>query len=68
MAAAIVDAVDAVRGQYRVTDFRWFDLRDADSADPRVESRYGLLRDDYTPKPAFSTYRRLVAQLSGPGR
>jgi len=68
MAAAMVDAVDAVRGQYRVTDFRWFDLRDADSADPRVESRYGLLRDDYTPKPAFSTYRRLVARLSGPGR
>jgi hypothetical protein len=26
--------------------------------------RLGLLRSDYSPKPAFATYRRLVADLS----
>jgi len=64
VAAATVDAVDEVRGAYHVTDFRWFDLRDADSSAPSTEGRYGLLRDDYSPKPAFSAYRAIVANRS----
>jgi hypothetical protein len=26
---------------------------------------YGVMRDDYTPKPALCTYRDLIAKLSG---
>jgi hypothetical protein len=63
-----VTAVDSVRGTFNVTAYRWFDLRDADSAGESFESRYGLLNDDYTPKPAFAAYRRLVAELSAPRR
>ena len=48
---------------HRVTGYRWFDLRDADSASPSFESRYGLMRDDYRPKPAFAAYRDLIATL-----
>jgi hypothetical protein len=58
-----VHAVAAARAKYGVTDYRWFDLRDADTADPSFESHYGLMRDDYTPKPAFFTYRDLIARL-----
>lgn len=58
---AVVRAVSQDRGRFGVTDFRWFDLRDADSDSPRFESHYGLLRDDYRPKPAFRTYRGLIA-------
>jgi hypothetical protein len=68
VAAAMVGAVDEVRGAYHVTDFRWFDLRDADSSVANVESSYGLLRDDYTPKAAFEVYRALVARRSAPAR
>ena len=50
---------------YGVTDLRWFDLRDADSTGSSFESQYGLMRDDYSPKPAFGVYRGLVATLSG---
>jgi hypothetical protein len=49
-----------------VTDYRWFDLRDADSASSSFEDQYGLMTDDYAPKPAFATYRSLVAKLGGP--
>ena len=59
---AIARTVSGHRSTYDVTDFRWFDLRDADSASPRFESRYGLLRDDYGPKPAFGSYRRIIAK------
>jgi hypothetical protein len=60
---AAVRAAVAVRAKYGVTDYRWFDLRDADTADSSVESHYGLMRDDYSAKPAFFTYRSLVARL-----
>ncbi len=62
---ASIAAVNAHRAAYAVTDYRWFDLRDADSSHPSFESRYGLLRDDYTPKAGFGVYRHLVATLSG---
>jgi hypothetical protein len=61
---AAIAAVDAARKTYNVTDYRWFDLRDADSASGSFESRYGLLNDDYSPKAAFAIYRDLVADLS----
>ena len=62
VADAAVRAAHDVRAAYHVTDLRWFDLRDADSANPSFESQYGLLRDDYTPKPAFGTFAALVAR------
>lgn len=57
---AAVWAVEASRALYGVTDYRWFDLRDADSSSASFESRYGLMRDDYSPKAAFGAYRKLV--------
>jgi hypothetical protein len=58
-----VQTVAAARAKYGVSDYRWFDLRDADSADPSFESHYGLMRDDYAPKRAFFTYRSLISRL-----
>lgn len=59
---AIVGTVNAYRGTYDITDLRWFDLRDNNSHATGVESHFGLLRDDYSPKPAFAVYRRLIAR------
>ena len=60
---AAVRTVAKAAARYRVTGYRWFDLRDADSAGPSFESRYGLMRDDYSPKPAFNAYRDLIARF-----
>lgn len=60
---AAITAVNAYRATYHVTDYRWFDLRDADSSSTNFENRYGLLSDNYAPKAAFSVYRRLIATL-----
>ena len=56
-------AVDEFRGTYNVSDYRWFDLRDHDSASLNFQHHYGLLLDDYTPKPAFAAYADQVAAL-----
>jgi hypothetical protein len=60
--AALVRTAVAYRGTYNITDFRWFGLRDNNSEGPDFQSFFGLLRDDYSPKPAFEVYRRLIAR------
>ncbi len=58
----IVRTVHDLRGALNITHYTFFSLRD-----PRADGigfpGFGLLRDDYTPKPAFATYRRLIAEL-----
>ena len=60
----MVGAVDEFRGTYNVTDYRWFDLRDHRTSSPNFQQQYGLLRDDYTPKPAFAVYGELIDALT----
>jgi hypothetical protein len=60
----MVRAVHDFRGTYGVTDYRWFDLRDHNTSSTNFQHHYGLLRDDYSPKPAFEAYRRLVDDLA----
>jgi hypothetical protein len=65
----LVDATRDYAGTFNVTDYRWFNLRDANSSDaggslPGAATTFatdGLLRDDYTPKPAFAAYRAAIA-------
>ena len=63
-AAAMLGAVNDFRGTYNVTDYRWHNLRDADSSDPRQEQQYGILRDDYSRKPAFGVVCRFFSKHS----
>ncbi len=58
-----VDAVAAHGGDLGITDYRWFNLRDNDSDGADLFSQVGLLRDDYSPKPAFAEYRRAMRRL-----
>ena len=62
---SFVRAVKRYRGTYGVTSLNWFGLRDNNSEGPNFQSYFGLLRDDYSPKPAFGAYRKLVRRLSG---
>lgn len=58
---SIIGAVQSVSGTYGVTDLRWFDLRDANTSSGQLENGYGLMHDDYSPKPAFSAYQQIIA-------
>jgi hypothetical protein len=62
----IIRTIHDHRGRYHITHYQLFDLRDADSSHPDIFYQFGILRDDYTPKPAFAVYRRLIAELSAP--
>ena len=53
-------ALDRYRGTYGIEEAFWFGLRDNNSAGPNFQSYFGLLRDDYSRKPAFALYQRLI--------
>lgn len=57
----IVRTVYALRAELNITHYEYFGLRDTVSSDPGLQ--FGLMRDDYTPKPAFSCYQRLIAEF-----
>jgi hypothetical protein len=60
--ARILQAVaEAVRETGEVSAYEFFSLRDGVS-DGNWQNGFGLLRDDYTPKPAYETVRRLVSE------
>jgi hypothetical protein len=58
-----VRTANRYRRTYNISDFRWFNLRDNNSDGPSFQQYFGLLRSDYTKKPAFDVYRKLVKRL-----
>jgi hypothetical protein len=62
----MVRAVHDYRGTFNISDYRWFNLRDGDSTSGNFQTQYGLMTDEYVPKPAFGLYRQLVAKLTAP--
>lgn len=58
---AVLGAVVRRGGDLGIGAYLHFALRDADSSRDGLFHRFGLLHDDYTPKPAFDVYRTFVA-------
>jgi hypothetical protein len=63
MLERVVRKVHELRNTLNITQFGLFSLRDADTANPNVSHQFGIMRDDYEPKPAFETYRQLIQEL-----
>ncbi|MEV6028971.1 hypothetical protein [Streptomyces sp. NPDC052036] len=62
----VVRTVAGLSSELNIDAYSFFSLRDADSAADGLFHHFGLLRDDYSPKAAFETYRRLVDELGDP--
>lgn len=63
----IVRTIHGVSRRLNIERYTLFSLRDTDSTRPEVAGdifyHFGVTRDDYSPKPAFETYRRVIAEL-----
>jgi hypothetical protein len=51
------------RKEFNITHYELFGLRDADSKQADIFYHFGLLKDDYKPKPAFLIFKKLIAEL-----
>lgn len=58
--SSIVTTVDNLRGDVGVTHWELFTLRDADSSSRDLFGHFGILRDDYSAKPAYNALRTLI--------
>jgi hypothetical protein len=61
---AIIRAIHSMRYEFNIRVYEMFDLRDADSSVEDIFYRFGIMRSDYTPKPAFENYCSLISELS----
>lgn len=59
----VAETVIALADETHLDTYEIFGLRDGHTDGPRM-NRFGLLRADYQPKPAFETAKHLVAQHS----
>ncbi|GAB4039571.1 hypothetical protein [Spirosoma gilvum] len=60
----IIRAVHDYREVFTIHRYELFNLRDANSSRDDIFYQFGLLRDDYSPKPAFDVFKKLVTKLS----
>jgi len=59
----VLRAVHARAGELNVTHWELFTLRDADSSKDDLFHNFGILRDDYSAKPAYDRLARLFTEL-----
>ncbi|MGH3188180.1 MAG: hypothetical protein ACRDPY_11440 [Streptosporangiaceae bacterium] len=62
----ILRSVAGLGAELNVTHWELFTLRDADSSLDGIFYNFGIMRDDYSPKPAYSRLRTLIAELGRP--
>lgn len=60
----VIDVISRNAEALTITGYTHHTLRDANSAGAGIFCRFGLMTDDYTPKPAFHAYRDLIGALS----
>lgn len=60
---AVVQTIYDLRQELNISHFELFGLRDADSSKDDLFHQYGIMRDDYTPKPAYHTFKKLIQEL-----
>lgn len=59
----IISTVYNLRNELNISHYELFGLRDADSSKEDLFHQYGIMRDDYSPKPAYDTFKRLIQEL-----
>jgi hypothetical protein len=64
---AVIDVISRNAQALNITGYIHHTLRDARSAGSGLFDQFGLMTDDYTPKPAFHAYRDLIDAHYLPG-
>ena len=59
----IIRAIYNLRLELNISHYELFGLRDADSSKEDLFHQYGIMRDDYSPKPAYDTFKKLIQKF-----
>ncbi|KLU63760.1 hypothetical protein DEAC_c43280 [Desulfosporosinus acididurans] len=58
MIETVIRTIYNLRHELNISHYELFGLRDADSSKDDLFHQYGIMRDDYTPKPAYDTFKK----------
>lgn len=59
----IVRTVYDLSQELNITHYELFGLRDADSSKDDLFHQFGIMRDDYSPKPAYYIFKQLIQEV-----
>jgi hypothetical protein len=59
----VIRTIYNLRQELNISHYELFGLRDADSSKDDLFHQYGILQDDYSPKPAYYTFKKLIQEL-----
>lgn len=59
----VIQTIYDLSRELNISHYELFGLRDADSSKDDLFHQYGIMRDDYTPKPAYHTFKKLIREL-----
>ena len=59
----IIRTISEVKDTFNITHYELFSLRDANTSNPDFFYQFGIMKDDYSPKPAFDVYRHLISEM-----
>ncbi len=58
-----LQTIEDLRTELGIASYEAFALRDSRSSSPDIFNQFGIMRDDYSPKPAFDVYRTTIAEF-----
>jgi hypothetical protein len=59
----VIQTAYRLHRELNISHYILFGLRDADSSKEDLFHQFGITRDDYTPKPAYTVFKRLIGEL-----
>jgi len=59
----VIRTIYNLRLELNISHYEFFGLRDADSSKEDIFHQYGIMSDDYSPKPAYYTFKKLIHEL-----
>ncbi|WP_240416012.1 hypothetical protein [Paenibacillus periandrae] len=59
----VIRTIHDLRLELNISHYELFGLRDADSSKDDLFHQYGIMRDDYSKKPAYDRFKNLIQEL-----
>jgi len=59
----VIRTIYNLRKELNISHYELFGLRDADSSKEDLFHQYGIMRDDYSPKEAYDTFKKLIQEM-----
>jgi hypothetical protein len=59
----VIRTINKLKTQLNITQYELFSLRDTNTGNDNLFYQFGILRDDYSLKPSFNTFCRLIKEL-----